>query len=112
MKDFHDKRKNTLPTVFFPFSAPTNTRSTLQFINLFQQTHFDKMAREKRIAHKSPNSLSDTNRDITSAQAKLVRNQNTHEHRQALVNSSVPEETPVSVGFVSRRVLESPSIDY
>lgn len=112
MKDFHDKRKNTLPTVFFPFSAPTNTRSTLQFINLFQQTHFDKMAREKRIAHKSPNSLSDTNRDITSAQAKLVRNQNTHEHRQALVNSSVPEETPVSVGFVSRRALEGPSIDY
>ena len=70
------------------------------------------MAREKRIAHKSQNSLSDANRDITSAQAKLIRNQNTYEHRQALVNSSVPEETLVSVGFVSRRVLESPSIDY
>ncbi|CAN9303397.1 unnamed protein product [Alternaria sp. RS040] len=65
------------------------------------------MAREKRIAHKSPNSLSDANRDITSAQAKLIRNQNTHEHRQALVNSSVPEETPVSVGFAAQIVDEA-----
>lgn len=70
------------------------------------------MAREKRITHKSPNSLSDASRNITSAQAELVRNQITREHRQALVSSSVPEETPVSVGFVSRRVLERPSIDY
>ncbi|RYN51212.1 hypothetical protein AA0114_g5556 [Alternaria tenuissima] len=65
------------------------------------------MAREKRIAHKSQNSLSDANRDITSAQAKLIRNQNTHEHRQALVNSSVPEETLVSVGFAAQIVDEA-----
>ncbi|RYN23434.1 hypothetical protein AA0112_g9348 [Alternaria arborescens] len=65
------------------------------------------MAREKRIAHKSPNSLSDANRDITSAQAKLIRNQNTLGHRQALVNSSVPEETPISVGFAAQIVDEA-----
>ncbi|CAN9198908.1 unnamed protein product [Alternaria alternata] len=65
------------------------------------------MAREKRIAHKSPNSLGDAYRDITSAQAELVRNQNTLGHRQALVNSSVPEETPISVGFAAHIVDEA-----
>ncbi|KAL1797308.1 hypothetical protein ACET3X_003914 [Alternaria dauci] len=65
------------------------------------------MAREKRIAHRSPNSLADSNRDITSIQAELVRNQNTPEHRLALVNSSAPEDSIVPVGFAAHVVNEA-----
>ncbi|KAG9190547.1 hypothetical protein G6011_08635 [Alternaria panax] len=65
------------------------------------------MAREKRTPHRSPNSLADANRDITSGLAVLVYNQNMLEHRQALVNLSVPEETPVPVGFAAQTVNEA-----
>jgi hypothetical protein len=70
------------------------------------------MARKKRTPHKSPNSLADIHRDIPLAQMELVRKKNTAERRQALLNSSLPEETPVPVGFVSRHVPNAPGSSY
>ena len=59
------------------------------------------MARTKREARRAPNSIAQHRRDIAAYYAGLVQDKNTPARRRALAYSSLPEETPIPVGFVS-----------
>jgi len=59
------------------------------------------MARTKFEARRAPNSIGEAKRDIAAYYAKLVQDKNTPARRHALAYSSLPEETPIPVGFVS-----------
>ncbi|KAI4919466.1 hypothetical protein J4E90_001601 [Alternaria incomplexa] len=65
------------------------------------------MARTKREARRAPNSIGEAKRDIAAYYAKLVQDKNTPARRHALAYSSLPEETPIPVGFTSQVIKEA-----
>ncbi|KAI4616774.1 hypothetical protein J4E83_006354 [Alternaria metachromatica] len=65
------------------------------------------MARTKREARRAPNSIGEAKRDIAAYYAKLVQDKNTPARRQALAYSSLPEETPIPVGFLGQVIEEA-----
>jgi hypothetical protein len=70
------------------------------------------MAREKRLAHKSPASLAEANRDIMLSQLEYVRKKNSTKHCRALVSHSMSEGIRVPDGFVSPRPPGAPRISH
>ncbi|KAI4679829.1 hypothetical protein J4E81_010233 [Alternaria sp. BMP 2799] len=65
------------------------------------------MARTKREARRAPNSIGEARRDIAAYYAGLVQDKNTPARRHALAYSSLPEETPIPVGFTSQIIEEA-----
>ncbi|KAI4610831.1 hypothetical protein J4E80_007860 [Alternaria sp. BMP 0032] len=65
------------------------------------------MARTKREARRAPNSIGEAKRDIAAYYAKLVQDKNTPARRHALAYSSLPEETPIPVGFTGQIIEEA-----
>ncbi|KAI4666132.1 uncharacterized protein J4E78_003599 [Alternaria triticimaculans] len=65
------------------------------------------MARTKREARRAPNSIAQHRRDIAAYYAGLVQDKNTPARRHALAYSSLPEETPIPVGFTGQIIEEA-----
>ncbi|KAI4629196.1 uncharacterized protein J4E87_003458 [Alternaria ethzedia] len=65
------------------------------------------MARTKREARRAPNSIAQHRRDIAAYYAGLVQDKNTPARRHALAYSSLPEETPIPVGFMGQVIKEA-----
>jgi hypothetical protein len=105
MKDFRQTPKCLFahtPLPIKPTAYKAHQQNSYYILKIFLlQLQYFKMAREKRSPHKSPSSLAEGNRDIAQHHAKLVQDKNTLARRQALANSSLPEETPIPVSFVS-----------